>query len=161
MQKSRRALGALVSLLVIAQPVVARPAAAQTGAADPARDAIEKGDKAFSDAFAKGDFKALAANYAEDAIVLPPDAEMVKGRAAIESFWKAVHDSGVKSAVLTVVDVKSSGELAAEVGTAVLTVQAPNQPEARQNVKYVVTWKKQKDGAWKLYRDIWNAVPAR
>src|SRR5262249_16014535 len=85
MQKSRGALGALFSLLVVALPVVARPAAAQTGAADPARDAIEKGDKAFSDAFAKGDFKALAATYAEDAIVLPPDADMVKGRAAIES----------------------------------------------------------------------------
>jgi uncharacterized protein (TIGR02246 family) len=161
MQRSRGALGALFSLLVAPLLVAARPAAAQTGTADPLRGLIEKEAKAFSDAFAKGDFKTLAGMYAEDAIVLPPDAEMVKGRAAIESFWKGVHDSGVKSAVLTVVDVKSSGELAAELGTAVLTVQPPNQPEAKQNVKYVVTWKKQKDGAWKLYRDIWNAVPSK
>ena len=161
MHMPRRLTGTLLSLLVAAAPVVARPAAAQTGTADPLRGLIEKEAKAFSDAFAKGDFKTLAAMYAEDAIVLPPDSEMVKGRAAIEAFWKGVHGSGVKSAVLTVVDVKSSGELAAELGTAVLTVQPPNQPEAKLNVKYVVTWQKQKDGAWKLYRDIWNAVPAR
>jgi len=155
MHTSRLSLGTVLSLLV-----AALPAAAQTGTADPARGVIEKGDIAFSDAFAKGDFKTLASLYAEDAIVLPPDADMVKGRAAIETFWKGVHDSGVKSAVLTVVDVKSSGELAAELGTAVLTIQAANQPETKQSVKYVVTWKKQKDGAWKLYRDIWNALPA-
>jgi len=147
---------ALSSLLV-----VAGPAAAQTGTADPLRGLIEKEAKTFTDAFARADFKSLAAMYAEDAIVLPPDADAVKGRAAIETFWKGVHDSGVKSAVLTVVDVKSSGELAAEVGTAVLTVQPPNQPEAKLNVKYVVTWMKQKDGAWKLYRDIWNAAPSK
>ena len=49
----------------------------------------------------------------------------------------------------------SSGELAAETGTAVLTTRQG----ASQNAKYVVVWKRQKDGAWKLYRDIWNAMP--
>ena len=26
-------------------------------------------------------------------------------------------------------------------------------------VKYVVVWRRQKDGTWKLHRDIWNAIP--
>ena len=38
-------------------------------------------------AFNKGDAAALAAMYAEDAYVLPPGAEMVRGRAAIQDFW--------------------------------------------------------------------------
>jgi ketosteroid isomerase-like protein len=85
---------------------------------------------------------------------------MVKGRPAIQAFWKGVYDSGVKGAMLKVMDVKSSGDLASEVGAALLRVQAANQPEVTQSVKYVVVWKRQKDGTWKLYRDIWNALPA-
>ena len=27
--------------------------------------------------------------------------------------------------------------------------------------KYVVVWKKGSDGTWRLYRDIWNADPAK
>jgi hypothetical protein len=55
-------------------------------------------------------------------------------------------------------DISSS--LAAETGTATLTIQPPSGAEQSQKVKYVVVWQKQPDGTWKLYRDIWNAMPA-
>ena len=47
----------------------------------------EAGDK-WAQAFNKGDAKALAAMYTEDAYVLPPGANMVHGRSAIETFWR-------------------------------------------------------------------------
>jgi uncharacterized protein (TIGR02246 family) len=139
---------------------VTLPAQAETAKPDPARAFIEKQAVAFGEAFTRGDFKSVGEMYAEDAIVFPPDADMVQGRAAIQAFWKSVYDSGAKGASLSVVDVQSSGDVAAEVGRAYLTVTAPNQPEVRQHVKYVVVWKRQNDGSWKLYRDIWNAAPA-
>lgn len=149
-----RALVAALSLLLCVWPVFA-----EAPRVDPARAFIEKQATAFSGAFAQADFKTLAAMYAEDAIVLPPDGEMVKGRPAIEAFWKGVYDSGVKGVALTVVAVDSSGEMAAEVGKAVLTIKPANQQEVSQTAKYVVVWKRQKDGTWKLYRDIWNGMP--
>jgi len=133
---------------------------AQASKPDPARAEIEKLNAAFSAAFARGDVAALTAAYAEDAIVFPPDAGMVQGRAAIQAMWQSLRDAGAKSLALTVVDVHSSGTLAAESGTGVLKMQPAGGAEQSQSVKYVVVWKKQADGSWKLFRDIWNSLPA-
>jgi ketosteroid isomerase-like protein len=133
---------------------------AQGAKADPVRAAIEKQNAAFAAAFNRGDMSALAAAYAEDAIAFPPDGEMVRGRSAIEGLWKGVRDAGGKAIALNTIDVHSSGSLAAETGTAVLKLQPPNGAEQSQSVKYVVVWKRQPNGTWKLYRDIWNGMPA-
>jgi ketosteroid isomerase-like protein len=133
---------------------------AQAAKADPVRAAIEKQNAAFSAAFARGDVAALAAAYTEDAIAFPPDADMVRGRAAIQGLWQSLRDAGAKSLSLTTVDVHSSGGLAAETGTAVLKIQPSGGAEQSQSVKYVVVWKRGTDGSWKLFRDIWNAMPA-
>ena len=127
---------------------------------DPVRSAIEKQAVAFSEAFSRADFKALASMYAEDAIVFPPDSPMVEGRTAIEGFWQSARASGIQSVSLTVVDVKASGELAVEVGKAILDIKLPNQPPVAQHVKYVVVWRRAKDGSWTLLRDIWNGLPS-
>jgi uncharacterized protein (TIGR02246 family) len=148
-----------VGVFATALSLASLAAVAQAPKPDPARAYIEKQATAFSEAFAKGDFKTLANMYTEDAILMPPDGEMVKGRPAIEAFWKGAQQSGLTGAQLTVVEVTSSGDQATEVGTAVLTLKPANQPEAKQNGKYLVMWKRQPDGTWKLHRDIWNGSP--
>ena len=125
-----------VKLLVVCLVFVSAAALGEPPKADPARLAIERAGKAFADAFGRGDIAAVAAMYAEDAIALPPDGGM-----------------------LDVVDVVSSGNLAAETGVATLRVQPAGAGEAAVTVKYVVVWKK-KGGTWQLYRDIWNNMPA-
>lgn len=130
---------------------------AATPKADPARASIEKIGKDFASAYNRGDDKAVAAFYAEDAIVFPPESDMVKGRAEIQGVWKHALDTGIKSLEFEVVDVVSSGNLAAETGIATLHVQAIGSQESTVKVKYVVVWKKV-GGSWKLYRDIWNSM---
>jgi len=133
---------------------------AQAAKADPVRAVLEKQNAAFSAAFARGDVAALAATYTDDAIAFPPDADLVRGRAAIQALWQSLRDAGATSLALTTVDVHSSGRLAAETGTGVLKIQPPNAAEQSQSVKYVVVWKQGADGSWKIYRDIWNSLPA-
>ena len=99
--------------------------------------------------------------YTADAIALPPDHAMIRGNQAIGQFWQATHASGVQHVVLTTHAVDQSGDLAAEVGTATLTVQSEGQAPTTTAVKYVVVWQRQQDGAWKLHRDIWNSLPAQ
>jgi ketosteroid isomerase-like protein len=126
---------------------------------DPVRAAIEKQNAAFSAAFARGDIAAMAAAYTEDAIAFPPDAEMARGRAAIGALWQALRDAGGRSFTLTTVDLQSSGELVVEVGTAVTRIEPPGGAERSRSIKYVVVWKRQLDGSFKLFRDIWNGLP--
>jgi len=114
--------------------------------------AIQQLNDAWTAAFNKGDGAAVAGMYAEDAYVLPPGAEIVKGRAAIEAFWKqAVQQFG--DAKLTAIDVLPLSRSAArEIGTVTLTTKAPSQQIVG---KYVVLWRKV-GRDWKLATDIWN-----
>ena len=90
--------------------------------------------------------------------MLPERGEIVKGRQAIGEFWKTAMDGGVKSVTVTTLDVGGSGDLAHEVGTVLLTLQAEGRPPATASAKFVVVWKREADG-WKIHRDIWNDPP--
>jgi uncharacterized protein (TIGR02246 family) len=126
-----------------------------------ARAGIEAANAKFSEAFARGDAKALAAMYTSDAIAFPPDSDMIRGNQAIGQFWKATRDGGVQSAALTTDDVGRSGDVAYEVGRVSLTIQPAGKELTTAVAKYVVVWKRQTDGSWKLHRDIWNSLPAK
>jgi uncharacterized protein (TIGR02246 family) len=123
---------------------------------DAVRVAIEKRAAEFSAAFNRGDVKAVAAMYTEDAIALPPDADIVRGRTAIEKLWTDAMASGMKSITFTVLDVQSSGDLAVETGRAAIGLQPAGKPVTTQTGKYVVVWQRGADGQWRLLRDIWN-----
>ena len=127
--------------------LVAAPASAQDKAT------IVKLNDAWAAAFNKGDASAVAAMYTEDAFVLPPGAEMVKGRAAIEAFWRqAAQQMG--DAKFTTVDVLALGPRAArEIGT--VRLKSKSQPPQEITAKYAVVWRKV-GGRWKLATDIWN-----
>lgn len=152
---------ALCALIVaISSASFARPGGEDEGAQE-ARAAIEAANARFSEAFARGDAKALASLYTPDAIVFPPDSESIRGNEAIASFWKTTRDGGVQGATLTTADVGRSGDLAYESGTVSLTIQPAGAAPTTSAAKYVVVWKRQADGSWKLHRDIWNGLPAR
>jgi uncharacterized protein (TIGR02246 family) len=126
-----------------------------------ARAAIEAANAKFSEAFARGDAKALAAMYTSDAIALPPDSEMIRGNEAIGNYWKSTRDNGVRRATLTTVDVGGSGDVAYEVGNVSLTIQPAGKEPTTAAAKYVVVWVRQSGGSWKMHRDIWNSLPAK
>ena len=126
---------------------VGSPALAQNKAT------IEKLNDAWTAAFNKGDATAVASLYTEDAYVLPPGSAMVKGRAAIEAFWRQAAQQ-MTDAKLTTLDVLPLGRSAArEIGT--VTLKTKSQPPQEVVGKYVVVWRKV-GRDWKLATDIWN-----
>ena len=115
---------------------------------------IAKLNDAWAAAFNKGDAQAVAAMYAEDAYVLPPGSDIVKGRSAIEAFWRQAAQQ-MTDAKLTTLDVLPLGRNAArEIGT--VSLKTKTQPPQEVVGKYAVVWRKI-DGRWKLATDIWNA----
>jgi uncharacterized protein (TIGR02246 family) len=108
-------------------------------------------NRQFEEAARKGDLDRLASLYTQDAIALPPDSPMVKGRENIKQMWGTVAQQiGLKDVRLDTLDLEVAGETAYEVGEATLTVAGGTAV-----VKFVVVWKRA-DGQWRLHRDIWN-----
>ena len=119
---------------------------------------IETVNREIGKAFSRGDAAAIAAFYTDDAVVMPPNSKMIKGRKAIEEFWKGAMGMGVRSIQLDTLDVQSGTDLAYEIGNATMIIQPQGGKAATDTVKYVVVWKRQPDGSCKLAADIWNSL---
>jgi ketosteroid isomerase-like protein len=119
------------------------------------REDIAAANKRFGDLVSKRDFAGLAACYTDDAQLLPPGSQVVTGRPAIGPFWEAaVAALGVQAATLTTHELEVHGDTANEVGEGVLKTAS-----GEAKVKYLVIWKREADGIWKMHRDIWNDLP--
>ncbi len=143
----------LVTLLIIC-------AASITEAQQSVRTAIEANSRQFIEAFNKGDAPAVASMYTMDARVLPPNGEMVEGRANIQKFWQGAMSAGLKIVSLETVNVETQGNIAVEIGRYTSTVSGAGGVTTTDKGKYVVVWKR--DGRrWKLAVDIFNtSMPA-
>jgi uncharacterized protein (TIGR02246 family) len=141
--------------IVLSMAALVAPANAQS-----TREAIEAVLVKFSEAFNSKDAAAVAAHYAEDAAVFPPDSARIDGRANIQNFWKGAIDAGLSDLTLKAVEVQDQGDWAYEVGE--LGYSAPGTGDSRSTAtgKYIVIWKKDADGTWRIYRDIWNSNAA-
>ena len=107
------------------------------------------------------DAAGIAELYAEDGAVMPPNAPIGKGRAAIQQTWASMmRTPGFDlSFVPEQIIVSSSGDMALDRGTYTLTV-APAGTTQTDTGKYVVVWRKI-GGDWKAAADIFNSnLPA-
>jgi ketosteroid isomerase-like protein len=118
------------------------------GKTDPALDKLAK---EFAVAFNAKDAARVGSFYAEDAVLMPPNGPMVKGRASIEAEWKRVLGQGVTNLQLRPMESIITGTQAFEAGTSTLTVKGG----APQHGKYVVVYKRV-GSEWKIAYDIFN-----
>jgi len=102
------------------------------------------------------DTAAIAAIYATNGSIMPPNTDMVTGRDALEAFWVEFLASG------NIVNVKAnqvqaSGNIGYRVGT--YTIASPHN-ELVDRGKYVEVWHHMDEG-WRLMYDIFNSDRAQ
>jgi len=111
---------------------------------------------AWEKAYNSGDAKGVAAQYAEDALLLPPGSPAVKGRAAIQHFFtKDIADSKAAGAMFVInypTEVGVSGNMGWESGTYKAIVKGA----VVESGKFLSVSRKQ-GGKWLYIRDTWNA----
>lgn len=123
------------------------------------RQAIEANDARFDSAAMKGDSAALTSFYADDAILMLSNMPAARGHDAIaKTFGGMTSSAKLSTFKLTTQDVIVAGDYAIETGALEMAVQAAKgaKPTSTMN-KYLVVWKKQPDGSYKILRDIANS----
>ena len=103
------------------------------------------------------DAAGIAELYAEDGAVMPPNAPIGKGRAAIQQTWASMMNTPGFNLTFTPEQIvlSSSGDMALDRGTYQLTI-APSGKAQNDTGKYVVVWRKI-GNEWKAAADIFNS----
>lgn len=131
--------------------LLAAPSVAQTAAGE-----IESVNQRFVQALNNGDAAMIARMYTEDAMVMPPNAEMIEGRASIQDYWRGVIEAGLKNLLLRSIRVDEYGaDAAREIGRFGVEAPGPRDQTGTVEGKYVVVWRKT-GGLWLHDSDIWN-----
>ncbi len=106
----------------------------------------------FDAAINGGDIDALVALYTDDARIMPPNASMTMGLDAVRAEFGGMIDAGLKSK-LTSIQTSVSGDIAYNIGTFTLSAGDTVVDEG----KFVETWQRGADGAWRISNDIYNS----
>jgi ketosteroid isomerase-like protein len=123
---------------------------ADQGAAD--KKALEARAAQWMEAYIGKDIEAMKSYYAQDAVLLPPDAPAIFGRDAILADLQEVFASGL-SIELEDLEIKVENDLGYKAGRYRLTSE---DGQLVDRGKYIEIWTKE-DGNWVLHRDIWNS----
>lgn len=121
--------------------------------------------KKFVDALKKRDFAALGAMYTNDAVILPPGANIIMGRGNIQSYWEKmaaemadVEFETVNVAALGTEAIREIGRFRMRAKPAPAALEDQGAPDAQQRAaKYVFVWQKV-GGDWKVAASIWNRM---
>ncbi|MBD3871750.1 MAG: DUF4440 domain-containing protein [Acidobacteria bacterium] len=124
--------------------------AADQHAAD--KRALESGAAKWMEAFSTKDIDAMTAFYAEDAVLLPPDAPAIFGRDAIRATIQEMFAAGL-AIELEDLEIEVVGNLGYKAGR---YRTRGGDGSLLDRGKYIEIWSKS-DSGWVIHRDIWNS----
>ncbi len=154
MIRSNKGTWLAVGIVALAGSIAGLAQAASSVSADEA--SLRAQTASWEKAYNGGDAKGVTAQYADDALLLPPGNPGVRGRAAIQAFFtKDIAASKAAGAVFVLdprTDVGVSRNMGWESGTYKVTVKGA----VVETGKFLSVSRK-RDGKWLYIRDTWNA----
>ena len=158
-----------------------------SGDVEAARE-VEAIDRAWIDAFNRGDVDTLVALYADDVVAIPPDHPDLHGREAVAGWMRTSFQAFRFQQELTNDEVHAGPDWAVMRGRLRLTmtprhggtaktvngkhmvvwrrdrfklVATPRDggPSTTAHGKHLVVWRRDDHGDWKAWRDIWSIAP--
>jgi ketosteroid isomerase-like protein len=126
---------------------------AQSKAIDPvARRQIDAGNQAWIDGMKQGDVGMIAATYTADAVDCSAAGACIRGRSAIQEHMKEdmARSGKAESASVASIGCVQQGGFVYEWGQAVANFAGGKKIVAR----YLTAWRKESDGAWRIFRNL-------
>ncbi len=98
--------------------------------------------------------------YTEDAIALPPNAPAVKGHEAIIAFVQKLFPP-VFDYKQDLLEIEEFGDLAYDLESWSMSITPPEGQAVTDTGKLIWIWRKQANGSWKVWREMWSSdLPA-
>ena len=104
------------------------------------------------------DVEGVLAEYAEDAVLMPPEAPAVVGKEALRTSWSEFLGQNTPDWHFTIEDIRVSGDLGFVRGefAVSITEKESNKTEEDEG-KSVFVFQRQSDGTWKTVIEIFNS----
>jgi ketosteroid isomerase-like protein len=152
-----RFFGGVIAILLTLLAGNGARATAQEAAAE-AEKAFDAAYEAFSAAYRAGDPAAVTALYGAEAFYLAPGGEIARGNVARHFEWLSSFEPGAGPLVeFEIVDREISGDLAYDIGY--YTIRRADAPAgSASRGKFIVIWKRDDDGAWRIHADGFSDV---
>lgn len=122
----------------------------------PLEDDVKTAYTAWDEAFGKGDAKAVATFYTEDALLLPPSHEVIEGPAGVEKFFSGIFGTGATDHKLEMIKADGDGKLiyaAAKWSAKGKDAQGKDQPWGGVSTH---VFERQSDGSLKIKLHTFN-----
>ena len=122
-----------------------------------ARVHIDKQNKKYMEFYNNGDASGVAELHTDDALVMPPNTDMVKGKSLIKKAISYEISAGATDLVFTSLNMYGNKEFVTEVGRYSLNVKNEGEIVMSDSGKYVVLWEQVSKNNWLMKADIWNS----
>ena len=160
----RRTVSSFALLVTVAS--CSAPPKSQEAPPDPAalRDIIQAREKEWSAAFLARNAQGVAALYTQDGASVQLTGDWSRGRDGIAKTMQAQFDTiNVTAREDITEEVIPSGDYLVEIGHYSYqgTSKADNKTPRSGAGRYMVLWRKDADGVWRLHRDIGNDAPKK
>lgn len=118
----------------------------------------------FSTAYATLDADRVAQVYTDDALMLPPGGEIVRGRAAVREHYAEGFDEDRKrghtrSITFELVDRLVRDDVRTDYGYYTVTARSASGHERQHRGKFAKVWQRGRDGVWRIRSDSYSSAP--
>jgi ketosteroid isomerase-like protein len=148
----------LASLLLVLSAALI-PTGCETGSTQREIESLNELQKQVDAAIISGDTERYVGLIADDAVLMPPNAPPVIGKDAIRSWNREMSKQFQIQKYASVDDeVIVAGEWAFRRATIDWTLAPTGSGKPiRDSGKYIIIYRRQANGTWRVARDIWNS----
>jgi ketosteroid isomerase-like protein len=114
----------------------------------------------FSAAYMRQDLDAVAAAYTADAVALPGERGIVRGRAAIAELFRLPEGVTLVHHRIVPERIRVEGDVAYDYGMYEVRTRSAEGTTPLRYGKYTVVWERGSDGRGRMAIDMWSAAPS-
>ena len=121
------------------------------------KQAISDAARAFSKAYVDRDLEKQMSYYTQDVVIIPGNRPMISGIDAVTRYWDIPASLNVLEHRTISTKLEIEGNLASDFGI-YEGVSVRNNDTTAFRGQYVITWRKELDGQWRMAVDMWSPL---